>query len=286
MLVFLAQSFYDYFSLARDHKRPQFVTISYSHYVELARWSLEISKTPFDEHCFAPGQHILPAISVRVAKNGSRNFSTSSTMTGSKPSELPALISEDGQVFKDSWEIAEEFSGLPPISSELKDILDKELGIKCRQYIYSVLLKPQHANTFTKMCTDGRHWAWCLLWYSGLGFVLKSMLRHAMKTSIPTEVKACKEQVEHLMSTKLAAYVKERKGKFLDGDKLGQADIALAALAAPLVIPEEYGGRHGTMWPYASKILATDPEFKEFFTKMRATVVGEYCLQIYIEYRI
>lgn len=288
MLVFLAQSLYDYFTLARERQRPQFITISYSHYVELARWALEYSHTPFDEHGFAPGQHVLPTLSVRVAKNGSRNFSKSSVMVGTKasPTAVPTLVLVDGSVLNDSWEIAEKLSGLAPMSLELKEILDKELGTKARKYVYSVLLKPQHAATFTRMVTEGRHWAWTYLWFCGFGFVFKFLLRGSMQTSNSKEIKACKEDVEFLMSTKLAAFVNERKGTFLGGDKLGQADIALASLSSILICPDEYGGRSGTMFPFITKILASDPEFREFVTKMRATVVGEYCLKLYKEHRI
>jgi hypothetical protein len=40
------------------------------------------------------------------------------------------------------------------------------------------------------------------------------------------------------------------------------------------------------MGPYINKLLSIDPEFKEFVTKARETVVGKYTLQLYNEYRI
>jgi hypothetical protein len=107
-----------------------------------------------------------------------------------------------------------------------------------------------------------------------------------METSNSKKIEACKVDVEFLMSTKLAAFVNERKGEFLGGDELGQADIALASLSSILICPEEYGGRSGTMFPFITKILASDPEFREFVLKMKATVVGEFCLKLYKEHRI
>ena len=287
-MLFLAQNCYDYFTLAKERRRPQLVTISYSHYNEYARWCLELSKIPFDEHGFAPGQHILTSISVRVAKNGSRNFSNSSSMSGGKasPTSLPVLVLENGTVLKDSWEIAEHCSGLSPIPNDLRELLDMKVGTSSRKYIYSVLLKPLHSSTFTNMCIENRHWGWRILWHCGFGYFFKVMLTNGLKLNDKAVIKACIDDIHDLLNTKLAAYITQKKTKYICGDTIGQADIAIASLCAVLVAPDEYGGRTGTMGPYINKMLAIDPEFKEFVTKARETVVGKYTLQLYKDYRI
>jgi hypothetical protein len=107
-----------------------------------------------------------------------------------------------------------------------------------------------------------------------------------LKLNDKAVIKACKDDIHHLLNTKLAAYITQKKTKYIGGDTIGQADIAIASLCAVLVAPDDYGGRTSTMGPYINKLLSIDPEFKEFVTKARETVVGKYTLQLYNEYRI
>ena len=43
----------------------QLLTIPYSHYVEFARWSLQLGGKKFEETKYMPGQHILPMLALR-----------------------------------------------------------------------------------------------------------------------------------------------------------------------------------------------------------------------------
>jgi len=55
----------------------QLVTIPYSHYVDFARWCLQLSNVRFEENDYAPGAHILPVIALRFS-NGEKNISKTS----------------------------------------------------------------------------------------------------------------------------------------------------------------------------------------------------------------
>jgi glutathione S-transferase len=284
-MIKLAQLLYDFPSLASSTHMPQFITISYSHYVEFARWSLELTGAPFQEHGFAPGQHALAALSVRVASSGQRHFATSSSFNGPKasPTSMPLLVLPDGSVLKDSWEISASCSALAPMEEATRELLDKELGTAARALVYTFLLQPQHSAAFTAMCTEGRHWAWRLGWHLGLGFLLRSSLRAKFPAARAAEYA---QQVEQLMSGKLAELLEARQGRYLGGASPGQADLALASFVALLTLPEQYGGRSGSMPAFFGGLLAKDEQLRASVEKFRATKVGAYCMQLYKEHRL
>ena len=294
MLRFLAQTCYDYPSLASTSGRAQLVTISYSHYNELARWALELNKTPFIEHGFAPGQHALPALSVRVARSGKRHMATSSSMNGStgkaSPTALPVLVCPDGTVRKDSWEIAASTS-LAPIDPALRIILDVQVGCLGRKFAYCVLLKRKHAARFTTMCTEGRHWGWRLLWHMGVGAALRRVLSKAFRPDDVPGFAACVEQLEALfapsgpLATALAA-ARLAGHPYLGGHLPGQADIALASMGALVVLPDEYGGRQGTMGPHFAYLREHDEEARAIVARFRETDVGKFVLDMYARHRL
>ena len=53
--------------MASTRGRAQVLAIPYSHFCELGSWSLDAASIPYDEHAFAPGQNVLPMLSLRVA---------------------------------------------------------------------------------------------------------------------------------------------------------------------------------------------------------------------------
>jgi len=291
MLKFLAQTFYDFTSDAKIKSTAQLVTISYSHYNELARWSLEQSGLTFEEHGYAPGQHVLPALSIRVPKSGPKHFATSSSFTGASPSptSLPALVLPSGRVLKDSWEIAAS-TPLTPIDPSLQEVLDRELGVAARKLAYCILLKPQHSRRFSQMCTEGRHWAWKMLWHCGFGSVLRMMLEKNFRPKDAAGVAACVAQLDALMAPSglIAGALAEarRKGyKFLGGAALGLADIALCSIAALLVLPEEYGGANGTMAPHFAYLFDKDEQLRPLVERWRKTEVGAFVVEVYKRHR-
>lgn len=288
MLLWLAQSLYNYSAAARRTSRSQLVTISYSHYNEFARWSLVLcgGEESFVESGFAPGQHILAALSIRLPKSGERHLASSSSMNAKpSPTSLPVLVRPDGTVLRDSWEIAASTS-LEPIDAALRDLLDNELGVAARKFAYCILLKSEHAAQFTIMCTEGRHWAWRLLWACGFGVTLRAMLAKSLQTADPVGFAACIAQLNELMgpSGKLArALAESRKAghEFLGGAALGQADIALASIGALLVLPERYGGRGCPMAPHFAYLMAKDAQMRALVDEWRQTEVGAYILELY-----
>lgn len=284
MAVFLAQSFFDFRKIAQQKGIPQLVTISFSHYVELARWSLEYANIPFEEHGYAPGQHILPALSVRIPKSGEKQMAESANGDSPKPSPtgVPVMIMSDGSVLRDSWDIAATTS-LAPIDHDLKLLLDKEVGPLTRKIVYFHLLKPKTVKIFSAMCTDGRHWFWRLLWFCGFGSSLVEILAKSFNSRDAAEYSRWDQELTEIFNSKLAKLLTEKKAKYLGGDKPGIADIALASLVAPVVSPQQYA--HGVSSKYRDQQTALDPEYKAMIEKYQSTIVGKYCLDMYETHR-
>ena len=172
----------DFRSRAMITQTAELLTIPYSHYCEMASWSLLLGKKSFVERGYMPGEHVLPLLSLRVA--GQRKFISNSSFvtkaggkacteqnekaqTSKRSTAVPALCLPDGQVLKDSWEIS-EYSGLIAVSSEYKNLYDMELGPAARQFAYSFMLKPKMRSQWDELLTTGGSWLWKVVyWFVG-----------------------------------------------------------------------------------------------------------------------
>ena len=211
----------DFRRKAETSGHPQLVTIPNSHYVDLARWSLQIVGRPFEEYGYAPLQHMLPVLSIRVAgkekfisktqyikkvQTSSRredkqqttplNADNKNAEAGGSTS-VPVCVMPDGRVLLDSWDIAAE-SGLPGPSSDAKKLLDEELGVLTRQLAYYYLLKPANSSVWCGLCTNQKHWLWRLIWTMGIRGVLTNVLKNTFASDNLDAVRECREKLKKL----------------------------------------------------------------------------------------
>lgn len=283
----------DYLGIAANTNISQFLTLGISHYVELARWSLDIDGARYEEHAFAPFQHVLPVLSVRVA--GERNHLSDSSYVRpvlkdtqysaekDKPEQrrataVPLLVLNNGLVLKDSWQIASNSSVLLPISQELKSLLDEELGPLSRQFAYHFLLSKRNRKYFDAACKLEQPWWWRLCWNLFLGNTVVNYMSKLFKVNDNDSFDMCISKLEKLFLT-LDPLVKGRTTKYLSGDSLGVADIALASLCGPLVFPKLYAkGKYTAIF---DECIASDDKFQTYVYKWSNTATGFYALQIY-----
>eukprot|EP01036_Dinobryon_divergens_P036700 gene36700-47839_t len=147
---------------------PQLLTIPYSHFNEFAKWCLQFAGKPYEEHGFAPGQHVLPVLALRVSTSTKHLSSTSyvqvvtsnSGETSTKDSvpealkkdrrgnraratAVPVMVLPTGEVLSDSWSIA-QYCGMTLPPSDVMDLYDNQLGPLGRQFAYAFLLKDSH----------------------------------------------------------------------------------------------------------------------------------------------
>lgn len=295
-IVFIAKALCpDVRTLSKTTGLPHIVTIKFSHYVELARWSMQYCGINFVEHSYAPIQHILPALAARVGKTKTENIVSNSSVTNQSNSKekrggmtaTPVLILPDGSSgLSDSWEISTwacEKAGLQTCPEGLKTLIDFEVGTYARQLVYSYILAVRNENIYEGLVTDDAHWLWRTLWWMGLRGFTFSKMREAFKTLDTEAVAACKEKLKTAVHELDTEWIMKKKGKYLTGDKISQGDIAVAALMAPLVSPELYC--LGKFKKWFDLAYQQDAAYREEVEYWRGTAAGKYTLEMYATVR-
>lgn len=194
---------------------------------------------------------------------------------------VPLCILPDGTVLNDSWEIA-SFAGLEPPSAELKHILDEELGPLARQYIYSFVLKPSNANIWEALITTNKSMLWRFFcWVYGKRVLTQAM--HKMLRPTDTQlINHCKEKLRQTFYD-LGALLEQSGGKYMQGDRITAADIAVASLASILVFPPNLC--NGEFSEIFDQLQSQDSSLAEEVLYWRRTKIGEFVLFMYSAHR-
>lgn len=290
--------------LARKTGLVQVLGICISHYSELACWALQLGGVRFQEHNYAPAQHVLPVLSLRISEKGEKFLSSSSRVvavgeqepllseeaakkakrkeTSTRSTAVPVAVLPNQEILLDSWEIA-AFSGLPAIDPALKKLLDEELGPAARHFVYCRFLLPQNIYIIDQLCLMGRGWFWRICWYVYVGGFTKKTLKKVYQPENVQAAEACRVKLEKVLK-ELEVILNNRQGPYLGGEKIGIADVALAALAAPLVNPPLYcGGKYGKIF---ASYLEHDAEANALTNHWRESAVGRYTLELYQKHRL
>jgi hypothetical protein len=299
-----------YFKIAKISNSVQVISISFSHYCELACWSLKFNGKSYKEQGYAPVQHVFPALSVRVGQNDGKKYLSKSSRTESvkegnlkgkdlteeekkkaikrdtsaRATAVPFAILPSGQVLLDSWEIASYAFAEDKIDPELKSILDTELGPLARRMVYCQILLPKNKDMFNRLCMLGRGWFIRLLWSTFLGGMAFSTMMKMFDVKNEESVRKCREDLVKTVEQLETYLEKTRKGTFLNGDEISFADIALASMFAPLVTPPLYcEGKYNHLF---NELMERDDEIRKETNHWRNTKVGQYTLEIYSKYRL
>lgn len=286
---------YDFAERARRTQKLQFITIGYSHYVELARWCLQLTEVPLEEHRCAPAQHVLPTLACRISRGNRQKHLPASTRMkrlqregdkrrdqDSGATSVPVCVLPTGEVITDSWSIAAH-SGLAAPSDDMLKLLDEELGPLCRQYTYCFVLNPANANVWNALATHKQGWFWRFIWWAGLGKKVSSMMSGIFRSSDAALMAQCREKLVHVFDT-LAEILAKSKGPFLTGATITTADVAVAALAAPLVSPELFA--EGEYFKYFTLLEQQDPAFAAEVAFFRSKPIGQFVLLMYAQHRV
>jgi len=211
----------NYIALAKKTNKAQIITIDYSHFCEFAIWALQAQKVPLIESGFAPGQHILPTLSVRVGGN-EHHISSSSRTAQLKPQSsentpllqtdqnnkkqasddkarataVPLAVLPNGTILRDSWEIASYPGKLSPVDPELRKLLDEEVGPLARQLTYVYVLKASNSDLWNALCTRGRHWLWRFAWWLFMGSFITKRMKKVFQPDNQESVNQCRERLK------------------------------------------------------------------------------------------
>ncbi len=243
--------------------KPRLVTIPISHYCERARWALDHAGVDYDEE-----QH-LQVFSRRVTRR----------LGGGT---VPVLVLAD-RVLADSGEIvrfASEQTGgslYPTDQAEraeaerLERELSGELGVESRRIAYSWFLRIPGVARYNA----GRA--------PRLEAAVLRVLFPLAGSFIARKLQVTPEKVERGMGRvdRVFDEIAERLSDgrpYLAGERFGAVDLTFAALAAPCVVPAEYG----TPLP---GLEALPPEAAARVRAWREHPAGRFALRMYRQHR-
>ncbi len=259
----------------------QFITINFSHFGELARWTLLASNEAFEEYNFSPGQHVLPALRVRVA--GAKPYLNTSSRMFQKKDEasaaaVPVAVLPTGRVLLDSWDIARYCMPESSLQDELQKVLDTEIGPLGRQLFYLRALRNENQNVFDAMWEKDAGWFWRAAYACmKTGFV--DMMREGVGFDQPNAMEDAVAKLSNAFAKVEREFMANLDGQYLGGDQPGLSDFALAAISAIVVFPKEYCG--GRISQELDLLCEQDPDLGAIVTRFRATKLGQHCLLMY-----
>jgi len=244
------------------------ITIPPSHYCEKARWALELAGVPFVEEPHPPLLHMRAA-----GKGRSSGHST------------PVLVA-DGKVFPDSTDIldfAQEWpgtswrpyptdGGLRKEAEELEEIFDTRLGPHTRRLAYHNLLP--HRALFLQSVLPGVGGGERTL-FKVIAPVVPFLMRRGMNIN-PASAERSLARVHEIFDD-VSGHLADGR-KYLVGSEFSAADLAFASLAAPAVLPPNYG----SSLPGLDELPA---EMVSVVQGCRSTPAGEFALRIYRDHR-
>jgi glutathione S-transferase len=244
------------------------LTIPISHYCDKARWALEHCRVPYVERAHLQAFHWL------------------FTWRAARTRTVPLLVTEHG-VFTDSTDILRFANESAPgdrkiypadvrargVVDALEELFDEQLGPATRRWIYPRLFRK------TKLIYRYGD-AGVPLWERALLPIalppVRAMITKHLGTSDGSLARA-EETIERIF---LEVEARIAGGaRFLAGDSLTAADISFASLAAPVLLPRQYG----VPLPEPSDLGA---ETDAAILRWRASAAGQFALRLYREHRV
>lgn len=199
-----------------------------SHYCEKVRWALEHKNIPHTKRSVLPGMHVKKMLkltgqsSVPVIQHNNLNLHNSAKILDYLDEQFPEqsltpINAEDAKAAKE-WET----------------FADNNLGPQVRVFMYHYLL--EEPNIVIPFFTNGGPFYGRFL-IKAIFPKLNFKMRKWMKINAKSAILAKKQILNSL--EKINTRLQGRK--FLAGDSFSRADLAVAALLAPLFMPTGYG---------------------------------------------
>lgn len=248
-------------------KSIRLITIPMSHYCEKARWALERLELAYIEERHLQGFHYARTFWV------SRNPKVPVLVDGEK------VIIDSTAILKHLDQYAPPKTRLYPENSEelkeieqLEDLFDEVLGVESRRWVYFNYLPDSRA--FRGLAAQGVPMLESVMGAASYPFLrwFASRLLQPITGMVTAGLGHCRQivqQVDTLLSD---------GRQYLVGGQFSAADLTLACMFAPLVMPKEYG--------------VSLPELDEMPAAMRPVVLefrdsptGNFVLRLFREHR-
>ncbi|MDH5176569.1 MAG: glutathione S-transferase C-terminal domain-containing protein [Gammaproteobacteria bacterium] len=260
--------------LRQPQPRLRLHTITFSHYVEKARWCLDRLGVPYDE---------VPNIGILGVLLSGRTVPWLEVPPGL------TRISESSRILRYLW--AEYAGALPadrtwfleptPAALQLEARLDRRLGVDVRVWLYEQLLRhPDLSYRSWGIAEPG-----IPRWQRALLLALRPVLAFAVRRMLgvtPARADRALARTREIFDEMDALLADGRR--YLTGSTLTFADITFASLGALAVLPPEYpGNRLGG--PRLAVDDIPDVEWKAEIERFRARPSGQFILRLYREER-
>lgn len=222
-------------------KTATLFTFGPSHFCERARWALDLAAVRYREVRWAPGPHLLSAR--RLAPQSLVPILRHSKTIIQGSGRITDWAEAHGRM---SWR-SDASPAEKAETAELEEWSENTLGVAVRRLVYA-----------TSLCTEGRAVAAALFrgavwWQRPLAPLMWPISRRAIMRGlrataedIPDARAALERELDHL--DRLVS----GQNRFLVGDRLGRADIAVASLLSPIIFPAEHPV-YGTLPPWQAQ---------------------------------
>jgi len=243
------------------------ITIPPSHYCEKARWALEYAGIPYREEGHPPLLHRL------ATKMGRGGRTTPVLVAGNRvlPDSTDILQYIDVE-HADGWRPYPTDSQLRVEAEELEEVFDTRLGPHTRRLAYYHLL--QDDRLFLASVLAGVGGVERAL-FRALAPVIKQLMRVGMKI----DEEGAERSLGFVRNVfDMVGELLEDGRSFLVGKAFSAADLTFAALAAPVVLPRNYGSPLPPLSELPSELLALVEEF-------RSMPAGGFALRMYRDHR-
>ena len=237
--------------------RPRLISIPVSPYCELARWTLDRLGIPYVEECHAPVCHV--------------------TTTGhySRTGAVPVVDTGEAALV-DAREVVEYYDARAPLGHRLypTDATKHAEANALFDFIFDKFAPAAHAwvdaqllpirSVMAHLWSDRvPFWQRCVV---GIFYpFLAAAVRKKLGIS-PNTVAESQRAIEWALDRVEAREPSDGR-PFLMGNELTAPDVALASFAAPIVLPEQYGGP-------LPKLSELPPEMRAGVERWRARPAG------------
>ncbi|GAC1581960.1 MAG: hypothetical protein NVS3B20_12650 [Polyangiales bacterium] len=253
-------------------RMARLITIPFSHYCEKARWAADWLGVQYREEAHLPFVHAHHAMRV-----SGKRF-------------VPIWVTDDRQVLSDSTDIVNHLDAQARLSKPaerslfpndpiersaaeaVEELCDAEVGVSSRAWAYDILL--DDPRRLVAIC--GPHMgAMQRLAFRALAYPMSPVIRRGSHIS--------RGSADHHLERLRASFavIEQRLDgdrRYLVGDHFSIADLTFAALASPILMPEQ----HPTI---ASNPNLLPPGAAAVVREMRASRAGAHALRMYRDHR-
>jgi glutathione S-transferase len=247
------------------------ITVPFSHFCEKARWCLDAAGVVYREEGHVP---VLHRLAVRRAGGGGTSVPVLALPDGTVLADSPLIVRFADASAPPQRKLLPEDAGLRDAAIRFERHLDIDFAPHVRRFAYFHLLSSRGR---TLRLFDRQTPRYEQLVARAVFPILRAMMRKFMSiddaraTRSRDHVRRVFEEVSSLVDGR----------QYVFGDRLGLADIAFAAFAAPVLFPSE----HPIVPPLAEPANEIPPLYENEVRALRETPAGQFALRLYREHR-